>query len=351
MSPMDSTLIKCAACLQQIKNRLFLKCCLCMNSYDIMCVNVSEERFYNTMTSDHKKQWQCQECKNKIPRGDNTDTPVKQSDIYVGTRKRANQKQTTSSKTSESVPNPTCDLIKEMRLLREEMSAVRNEMKEFRTTISGLTVAVELCNSRIDDMSVRIDTLEKRQQPMNGSLTENTISELRAELNDRDQALLGNDLEIVGIPEEASERTIHLVLSVANKLGVPMEERDLVNVERVGVRRRVSGEESATPRQRPLVVRLARRALRDQLLTAARVRRGATTDGLGLFSPVRPFYVNERLTTSNRNLFYKTRAEAAKVNWKYVWTRDGKIYARKDHGTVRHRLCRESDILKVFGGE
>ena len=74
-----------------------------------------------------------------------------------------------------------------------------------------------------------------------------------------------------------------------------------------------------------------------------------TTAGLGLHSDPRPFFVNERLTLMNRRFLYKARSESVRLQWKYVWTREGKLYARKEHGAPRHRLRSEADIDKIFG--
>ncbi|KAL0810710.1 hypothetical protein ABMA28_010034 [Loxostege sticticalis] len=346
--------------------------CLCSKKYDIECVNVTEKRFYSTMTKEHKSQWRCDECRNNMPKTANIDTPVKQDEVsFVNTSKRVNTGLPTDFLVATScsvapvlsaTEGPTeraeaasisAELITELRLLREEMRAHRAEMHEFRGTINSLTSAVDVCNRRLDELTVRVDTVEQQRGDTADSTViaalERTVADLKLELNDRDQELLCNDVEISGIPEEKNERCCHIVLAVAQKLGVKLEERDLVSVERAGPARREPAEDAAPPRPRPLVVRLARRAQRDQLLAAARVRRDATTAGLGLSANASRFYVNERLTPVNRNLFYKARSQSSRAQWKYVWTREGKIYARKEHGAPRHRLRSEADIAKVFG--
>lgn len=68
----------CAGCNQQIPDRRFLECSLCSCFYDIDCANVSEQRFYNTMTADHKKKWKCPLCLSKAPKFDNKNTPIRQ---------------------------------------------------------------------------------------------------------------------------------------------------------------------------------------------------------------------------------------------------------------------------------
>ncbi|KAJ2940129.1 hypothetical protein O0L34_g14167 [Tuta absoluta] len=228
------------------------------------------------------------------------------------------------------------------------MMASWAEMQELRSVISSLTTAVKTCNSRIDDLTVRVDNLEKaRIEPLPTAALEHTIMELKSELNDREQELLCNDIEIAGVPEENGELPVHLTLSIAAKLGVSLEERDIVSAERSGAVRRASPGQSVRPR--PLVVRLARRVRRDEILKEARVRRNTTTAGLGLASPEQRIFVNERLSRFNRSIFYKARSESQRVNWKYVWTKDGKIYTRKAHGEPCHRLRSENDINRFFG--
>lgn len=73
----------CAGCNKLLPKREYLTCMLCKDTYDLECANVSSKRFYNTMTNDHKQAWKCQLCLCKMPKTDNTNTPVRpqQSDL------------------------------------------------------------------------------------------------------------------------------------------------------------------------------------------------------------------------------------------------------------------------------
>jgi hypothetical protein len=69
---------KCAGCLQHIPGKSrWLICALCKDKYDLNCANVSEARFFNTMSTDHKNNWQCQACRCKLPKHTNPNTPIK----------------------------------------------------------------------------------------------------------------------------------------------------------------------------------------------------------------------------------------------------------------------------------
>ncbi|KAI5639495.1 hypothetical protein NE865_07995 [Phthorimaea operculella] len=199
------------------------------------------------------------------------------------------------------------------------------------------------------------------------------VSVLRDELNERDQALLLNDVEISGIPENEGQSITHIVTLVAKKLNVTLTEQDIVSAERVGrMTSHVSSSDRAetvalqggqqnggagaagdgqhqVPRPRPIVVRFARRATRDELLKQARVRRGATTEGLGLPPhSYKNIYINERLTKFNRQLFGKARDTAKLQGWRFSWTRDGKVFVRRMDTSKVHRLRCIDDIGRIM---
>ncbi|CAG9133842.1 unnamed protein product [Plutella xylostella] len=161
---------------------------------------------------------------------------------------------------------------------------------------------------------------------------------------------------MTNLPEENGENPMHLILSVASKLGVDLHESDVVSAERVGARNRRSrapgdsgegaGAGAGAGRPRPLVVRLTRRAVKDELMTAARVRRGATSADLGQSSAPRPIYVNERLTKTNRQLFYKVREAGRRESWRFLWTKKGRTPGPGHSATLdTHWLM----TLLVFG--
>lgn len=56
---------KCSRCKQKLPKKEFMTCSKCRMLYDLDCANVSVQRFYNTMTNEHKKLWKCDICQKK----------------------------------------------------------------------------------------------------------------------------------------------------------------------------------------------------------------------------------------------------------------------------------------------
>ncbi|XP_048488885.1 uncharacterized protein LOC125491305 [Plutella xylostella] len=188
-------------------------------------------------------------------------------------------------------------------------------------------------------LRTEIATTKKLISEANASGLYGLISQLQSDLNERDQQTLINDVEISCIPEFEGESAVHLVKVVSAKLGVKLGESDVVSASRVGARR--GAVETSD---------VVGRALRDQLVNNARVRRGASTADLGL-SPhaEQRLYVNERLTKANRQIFGKARELARTHGWKFVWTREGHVKVRRDTHAPIHQIRSATDLNNIFG--
>lgn len=351
---MESTNIKnkCAGCLGDIIDREFLRCCLCSQYYDLKCTNVSEKRFNNTMTLDHKQNWKCPECRNKERKFDNSNTPIRaeKSDEreFVPCSEMSNVTIRKTAKPEKSMKDIN---IEELNLVVRDAvgRAVKEQFKSLTDLITELQRSMSFLNDQYEDLK---KSLEERCSAVKTLKEENSrlhaaVATLTENLNRMEQHQLANDIDISGVPEVKEESTMHIVLAVAVKLGVSLSETDVVSAERVGPMR--EGMVGQHPRPRPLAVRLARRVLRNDLLQAARARRGVTTADLGVPGEAQRFYLNERLSRTNRQLFSKAREIGKRLDWKYIWTRDGTVYARQRHDSLRLRIRSIADLIRVFG--
>lgn len=334
---------KCTACGKYISTAGSAICSLCPSLYHKACVGLADAAAIS-------KDWSCPECKNKLKKGDNSSTPVRSVSgtiVQDNTRPREAVIKPPALPATVMTDNGVHDL-------RREIAECLNEMREFRKEMADFRVSITYITTRVDGLEQRLEAIEQRSvAPATGVIAEleQTVAHLKLELSERDQELLQSDLEIGHLPEEKGENILHTVTVLAAKLGVTLEERDIVFAERVGI---MQGAAAAgdIPRERRVVVRLARRHLRDQLLQSARVRRTLTAADAGRapkdVSRSRIF-INERLTRTNRLLFYRVREECRKLQWRFSWTKRGRIYARQADGKAAHHVRHEGDFERVFG--
>ncbi|CAH2104642.1 unnamed protein product [Euphydryas editha] len=327
---------KCNGCGKFSSASVSIKCARCSHYIHRTCTT-------NVSPVSKVPKWICKGCKPKacspvVTKDSKWDCPLDTPSI---------ESSLPFSKQTAQELNIAGSFMEQIKLLRSELIAVTQEVSSFRQDISSLRSTLIEVGKRVDKVEERLAVLEEKSSSSTDSHLMKDIAQLKADLNERNQAELLNDRDISGIPERSGENLQHIVDLITTKLGVKLDERDVVYVERLGPRPpyTVTGE---SPRPRSIVVRLVHRAVRDKLLRAARVRRGADTSDFDLdFEPAR-FYINERLTRSNRLLFHKAREEGRQNNWRYIWTRNGRIYARHNKDTVVHRIRVENDVVKIF---
>lgn len=342
---MNSTNQKCSSCAKKIFKKEFLKCITCKEVYDLECANVSHRNF---SLKDRKEPWEYPDCSNRGLKVGNTNTPTFTTESENITHRA---RITRVNSPSISQKGPDYNMIEELKVYMADL--IRNSMESVREAISDLTSTIRDQNIRIEQLESRVLLLEnKKEQSCDIAALESAIEQLKGDISDQDQRMLLNDVEVAGCPETPTENCVHLILSIAKKIGIDLNEKDIVSAHRAGPNRSTSATSVSSggrARPRPLVVRLARRALRDEMLRAARVRRNLTTEGLNLPGQTNSIYINERLTKHNRLIFYKARSLAREHQYKYIWTRDGKIFVCQAQGKSRHHLRTEEDVHRVFG--
>lgn len=363
MSLPNVTFPKCGACLKEIINEDFVNCAFenCRKPFHTdLCIGgpIPDE--------NQKCNWICPKCRYAIKRtGPNCTTPVRaldsQEQLNVTFRRKMNPASTEAGSPSQN--NISYDRFE--ALLDSKLDAIRSSIAlDFHHAIEKLQKEVKdemaSLNSRllrVETESEKLKTEFEKQKTSLPLTSENmefqeVISQLRAELNEREQISLENVLEIAGIPETNGESLMHLTGAVAAKLGVQIDDRDVIRVVRAGPRLlQATSANGPSPRPRPIVLHLARRAIKDDLMKGFRVRRGANSADMGLppHEP-RPFYINERLTKENRALFGKAKEMGRKHGWRFVWTKEGKIMAKRNEDAPYFKIRGEKDLDRVFGG-
>lgn len=383
--------MKCAACGRCLRGTDGVVCSQCESHSHRECVRIAFD-------AEVPRDWLCGECQMKAPKGRDPSTPVRVAHPYAAHHENGEmstqsqlveQMGETGSTSVESVSDETTqnitaefqehelqlslqpfkdELLSEMRRMQggmlEELRALRAEVRDLGTELKETRVEMADFRDSLKSVCVRVDGLEQRlkaveqerashsAEPASQSAVitrlQNTVAHLQHELNDRDQELLMADLEIGQLPEEKGENVLHSITVLAAKLGVQLEERDVVFAERVGVAQ-VEGAGGEKPRARRIVVRLLRRDLRDRMLQGARVRRTLTAGDAGLAYAGPRIFVNERLSRLNRQLFHRAREECRRLQWRYTWTKRGRVFVRQADGRDAYPIRCEADIQRVFG--
>lgn len=351
----------CAGCKSPV-GQSHMKCSGCKQKFDILCAGFTESN-YKKLSKSQKNVWVCLNCRSKIPRGDNSNTPVRQApaldsrDFISGeisptgnvTMRTKVRLENTSS--LEQDTNTTSEVIR--KIIREEIQiALRDclensigkmcsEIKEFRESLTFLNSQFEEIKLETKEKNRTIERLDSENKELR-----HIVNSLRQEMNHVQQQSRSTNLEIQCVPEHKSENLYSLVKQLTSKVKCDVSEKDVLHCTRV------SKLDHKSQRPRSIVVKLSSQKIRDTVLAAcikynkANPKDKLHAAHLGISCEnIVPIFVTEHLSPDNKSLHAATRKKAKDLNYKYAWVRNGHIFLRKTDFSERI-LINNIDKLK-----
>jgi len=144
---------------------------------------------------------------------------------------------------------------------------------------------------------------------------------LKIESNNLAQYSRRDTLEISGIPVSTDENTNQLVCKLGNILGVSIKDEDISISHRlpVGKSNTAVALHTKTP---AIIVKFVRRDVRNELYKSRKALKDKTSE--------QKFFINGSLTPKNKSLFKECLKVKRVLHYKFLWTRNGNIFIRKD---------------------
>ncbi|XP_063389371.1 uncharacterized protein LOC134675140 [Cydia fagiglandana] len=291
-------------------------CSCCGGYYHYRCSGMLENT-YKRMTAEKKSNWRCIPCR----QSDNNDS--------------------------------LSELVKEFKGFKVQMQNVQSGLDQANQGIANLEGKFDLIENRLEDFDVRLTLTESKVDRLpsieaNLKQLEAEFVTLKANERDRDQFCRLNNVEISGVPQKDNENLMSILNNICLKVGFGLLETDVDSIHRV---RRfplsVGSGNRADPRPPAIIVRFCQRRRKDELVAAARARRGLTSADAGLPGPAVPVYVNEHLTAVNKILLRQARDRKAELNYSYLWVKQCKIHMRKSDSSKVYVVTSEADLKKL----
>lgn len=207
------------------------------------------------------------------------------------------------------------ELAKEIEVFRAEMAEMRESMKLLNEMCEG--AKKENANLIKENKSLKV---------LNKQLTKR--------LGDLEQYSRSNNVEIRGVPVRKDEKCLQIVQEIGNKANCPVLVTDIDIVHRVPAK-------NGTPH---IIARFCTRAKKVEFCSQARKAR-LNTANIGIQSRKdEPIFINDHLTPEKKRLFAQALALKKENNWKYLWTDNGVIKARKTDVSKVHRITDTDDL-------
>lgn len=217
-------------------------------------------------------------------------------------------------------------------LLRMQSSGI--DVKELKSEIDDLKQSMEILNGIVETLRSEKEVLAADNKRL---LNENNL--LSKKVQELEQYSRINNVEIKGIPCTQGEDCVAILQKVGDTVGCPLVPSDLDIVHRVPTK---------VKEKKNVVARFCSRSKKNEFISKARKAKLCLGD-LGISSAINsPVYVNDRLTPTNKSLFTKALTLKKANNWKFLWTENCAIKARKTTDSQVYRIAKESDLSFII---
>lgn len=342
-SPTLTNTQKCAGCRNSLPKREFLRCITCRNCYDLDCANVGIKLFY---LMEKKSSWKCKKCFENIEKSEPGPERLTTVDQSAGpstikdensSRILCSMREEILTAVTEKLPKIICDIMdKKILALTKQIQSMEESVKLFSDKYDEVQKSLK-------DQNISIKKLENENKNLKSSLKnlEARLSTSEAAALKQEQWSKQQNLEIIGIPEFENESLIMLLNKLANYAKVELKNDDIEFAHRVRAKRPTPGK------PRPIIIRFRERFVKDSFLSALRKKRGLNAKDIGMNSEENIF-INEHLTIRNKQLLSKCKSKAKECGYKYVWTKNCRIYIRKNDTSPYILISTEMDLEKLF---
>jgi hypothetical protein len=320
---------KCSYCNEQIEKDAIL-CCECKD----ICAHLSciKSRANPSSKTSSRGKWKCDSC--------------------------------TSGTDSLLSSEPQSSDMATLMMLLQQMDQKNTKHQEYsKAQFENLQMQNQELTHKLDEQLKRVNALESKHSELEIHITkqDSAISLLQQQVDDLMQEKLANNVELHGVPERDGEDLSLLVNKVASMLGASdTGEKNAIAYVYRG-RKLKNGP-------RPVIVSFKKHEDKVEWMKNRKAKTfadyrfpvefsekagasGSKSKNPGLQH--RSMRIFEQLTPARRQLFFAARQAAYEKNFKYTWTRDGKILVRKNETTkALIRINNLNDIdTKITLGE
>lgn len=340
--------VKCKKCGKQVGYaKKGVNCVGCGDTYHVLCGKISEALLAEIEqgTSD----WRC-----------SATTCKRKSIINVGSTRHDSVSSVDPAYEDPDFASTLNDLSTGIRALAE---AHKQSMK----SITEMSVKME----KLQSLSNTVAKHEHRLKALEGENKnlKTLVKSLSIRLDNHEQHLHNNKLQINNIPRSDNEDLSDIVCKIGNQLGILMNNDQILDVYRPNPtpiksthRESADGSSSSTNHENagpsnssennsgmkyntPIIIQFRSNKLRNDILGKFRANREIYFD----IEKKTKIYIIEFLSFNRRRQLHRAKLFCKENDYKYVWTKGGNVYIKRDNGAKTVRITDSTDFAGIAG--
>lgn len=377
----------CVACKKTItRTKKAVTCCVCSKLTHAECGQIDE-----TIISAIIKgsiEWKCPDCRRKSTRRSIVNIGNDADAVKINNSKA--DRNTKADSNSKAVRNSKADRNPQSSKEPDSIANTRvndiipnSAMTELNDKITALHQGFTVASNAIEEMGAQMSTLQSISSKLvehSSRITHNEdkirilkreMKNLTRRMDELEYSSATPLLQINGIPFDSNENLPEIVVNIGKFIGVAIKAGILKTSRRLHIRKnklvtdtniQQSNSMGESPSvtsinkvglgMQPIVIGFNNDTLQRNFISAFRRKGEVFTNDIGLTGEGGDqvkcrVFIFEHLTNSLRKTYVNAKNFQKSNNYKYLWTRDGKIFLRRSDNSKIIRVMPHTDLTKI----
>lgn len=331
--------ILCNQCKREISAIKYVKCYNCNSNYHFKPCSPLSEDTYESMSTEKKFMWRCQVCKprSRSPNTlyqavvfdeNNSPKQVREDDGNESIERAKKFKETPSlppmNTNHGSLETKLTQMQSQIDFLVSNANATNVSNLQMQNDVRN---ALATITSSISNLSKQVSEIVEKDK-----LREKQINNMDSRINKLEQKIIERNIEIKNV-ENQQISPLEVVKKIAASRDVAIAEEDILRAYRIkNQKNKIIIEFSSLNKKQELMSKIERH----------RIDAKNSTESNN--SSVKFIYINDQLTYNNRQLLWIAKTKARESKWKFIWVKNGNIYARKNENSPALIIKNAADI-------
>lgn len=230
--------------------------------------------------------------------------------------------------------------VENERITRSSANGVENSLKDIKEQLENMNKKIAKIEEKITTQARTMNKLEdiielnrimsehiKTLQADNIQLKTRVLN-LEKETEKKIYKERRNQIEIIGIPQNANEKIEELLIKLTTEAKVEVERKDIEKAFRI---------KSKAGKEPPIIIEFKEARMRDNVIKELK-RLKPKTDILRMEPKGRNIYINESLSPKTKNILYRVKKAAYENKWNKVWTYAGIVHLKMEREGVQIKI-------------
>ena len=238
--------------------------------------------------------------------------------------------------------------------LDQKLTPLNLKVSELGSKLEDAMRFLELANAQYEEVMAKFKVhdeermkLQEENKILKSALhvAEGQLCQIQNTLNDLEQYSRRECLEIQGIPaseDSVNESTNDIVCKIGKLMGVEIAPEDISVSHRLPINKRYKGKRST----QAIIVKFVRRDVKEAVFRSRNKLKNKSTHDIG-YRVSSFIYINESLTEKNKDLLRYCLKAKNELNYKFLWTSNGRIFLRRDEGSTSIHIKNKEELSKL----